>query len=79
MLKIILIAFLGLIIFILGIMFHKSIIKIPRKKKANELNDEYYYQSEDKHKKINNNDLDINNNGNSKEENLYLELGSKNN
>lgn len=32
-----------IIFFILGFLFHKNIIKIPRKKKANELEDEYEY------------------------------------
>ena len=74
-LKIILIVFFFLIIFILGFLFHKSIIKKPRKSKTNELEDEYYYQSEDKTKKINKG-FDINNdNINAKEKQLYLELG----
>ena len=78
-LKIILIVFFFLIIFILGFLFHKSIIKKPRKSKTNELEDEYYYQSEDKTKKINNG-FDINNdNINSKEKQLYLELGTHSN
>ena len=78
-LKIILIVVLGVIIFIFGFLFHKSIIKIPRKIKVNELDDGYYYQNEDENKKINN-DLDINNHStNSKERRLYLELGTQNN
>ena len=77
--KIILLVFLGVIIFIFGFLFHKSIIKLPRKVKVNELDDIYYYQNQDKNKKINN-DLNINNdNNNSKEKRLYLELESKNN
>ena len=32
-----------IIFFILGFLFHKNIIKLPRKKKANELDDEYEY------------------------------------
>ena len=64
-------------IFILGILFHKSIIKLPRKTKANELDDGYYYQKDEKNNNLNN-DLDINNeniykNGN----NLLMELGTK--
>ena len=78
-LKIILIVVLGVIIFIFGFLFHKSIIKIPRKIKVNELDDGYYYQNEDENKKINN-DLYINNHStNSKERRLYLELGTQNN
>ena len=76
-LKIFLIIFFVLVIFILGFLFHKSIIKLPRKIKVNELNDEYYYQSEDKNKKLNN-DLDINkNNTKEKEKMFYMELGTK--
>ena len=78
-LKIFLIVFLGVIIFIFGFLFHKSIIKLPRKIKANELDDGYYYQNQDENKKINN-DLDINNDCTiSKEKRLYLELGTQNN
>ena len=76
-LKIIAIIFLVIIIFLLGFLFHKSIIKIPRKQKANELDDEFDYSlSNDKNKKLNN-DFDINNN-NPNKNNLYLELGTKN-
>ena len=32
-----------IIVFVLGYLCHKKIIKIPRKKKANELDDEYEY------------------------------------
>ena len=76
-LKIILVIFFCLTIFILGILFHKSIIKLPRKAKANELDDGYYYQKDEKNNNLNN-DLDINNeniykNGN----NLLMELGTK--
>ena len=78
-LKIFLIVFLGVIIFIFGFLFHKSIIKLPRKIKANELDDGYCYQNQDENKKINN-DLDINNDCTiSKEKRLYLELGTQNN
>ena len=77
--KIFLVVFFFLIIFVLGILFHKSIIKMPRKIKANELEDEYHYQNEEKNKKLNN-DFDINNDNNDGNENsLYMELGSKNN
>ena len=45
--KIIIIISLGIIfiilVFVLGILFYKNIIKVPRKKKANELDDEYEY------------------------------------
>ena len=75
--KIIFLIFLGIIIFIFGFLFHKSIIKIPRKIKVNELDDGYYYQNEDEKKNINN-DLDINNDNNhSKEKRLYMELVTK--
>ena len=77
--KIFLVVLFCLIIFVLGILFHKSIIKIPRKIKANELEDEYHYQNEEKDKKLNN-DLDINNENNiGNEKSLYMELGTKNN
>ena len=39
------------LVFLLGFLFHKNIIKLPRKKKANELEDEYEYS-------INPNDFD---------------------
>ena len=32
-----------IIFFILGFLCHKNIIKLPRKKKANELDDDYEY------------------------------------
>ena len=41
--KIIIIGALLVIFFILGILFHKNIIRLPRKKKANELEDDYDY------------------------------------
>ena len=44
-LKIIIILFLLIICFILGILYHKNIIKLPRKKIANELDDDYDYKS----------------------------------
>ena len=73
--KIIFIIFLALIIFILGFLFHKSIVKNPRKIKANELDDEFYYpENKDKDKKLFN-DLDINKEN--KNSNLYLELGNQ--
>ena len=66
-----------MIIFLLGFLFHKSIIKIPRKKKANELDDEYDYSREkDKNKIFKNNDININDFSN--KNNIYVELGSKN-
>ena len=78
-LKIIIISFFGLIIFILGIIFHKSIMKLPRKIKANELDDKYYYSNEGGKEKLAS-DFDINNNIiKEKEKNLYVELGTKNN
>ena len=76
--KIIFIIFLILIIFLLGFLFHKSITKIPRKQKANELEDEFDYSiANDKNRKISNN-LDINTNTFSNKNSFYLELGSKN-
>ena len=75
--KIILIILLVLIIFLLGFLFHKSIINIPRKIKANELDDEYDYSMEnDKYKIYKNNDININEISN--KNNIYVELGSKN-
>ena len=41
--KIIIIGVLLVIFFVLGILFHKNIIRLPRKKKANELEDDYEY------------------------------------
>ena len=43
LIKVLIIAGLLIIFFILGILFHKNIIKLPRKKKANELEDDYEY------------------------------------
>ena len=77
LLKICLIVLFGLVIFILGFLFHKSLIKLPRKMKANELNDEYDYQNVKKNKQINK-DFDINNNNaNEKRKSLFMELGTK--
>ena len=50
-LKIVSIIFLLIIFFVLGILFHKNIIRLPRKKKANELEDDYEYS-------VNPNDFD---------------------
>ena len=41
--KVLIIGGLLIIFFILGILFHKNIIRLPRKKKANELEDDYEY------------------------------------
>jgi hypothetical protein len=41
--KIVIIGVLLVIFFVLGILFHKNIIRLPRKKKANELEDDYEY------------------------------------
>ena len=50
-------------------------VKNPRKIKANELDDEFYYpENKDKDKKLFN-DLDINKEN--KNSNLYLELGNQ--
>ena len=74
--KIIFIIFFTFIIFLLGFLFHKSIVKVPRKTTANELDDEFYYpEKKDKEKKLFN-DLDINK-GDNNLKNLYLELGSQ--
>ena len=79
-LKIFFIIFLAVIIFGLGILFHKLIIKKPRKTKANELDDGFDYQNDDKNNKMVNDDLDINNNDiNKDKKRLYLELGTKGN
>ena len=43
LIKILIIGALFIIFFVLGILFHKNIIKLPRKKKANELEDDYEY------------------------------------
>ena len=43
LIKIIIIGGLLFIFFVLGILFHKNIIRLPRKKKANELEDDYEY------------------------------------
>ena len=74
--KILIIFFLILIIFLLGFLFHKFITKSPRKQKANELDDDFDY-SISKEKKLYN-DLDVNSNKKENNNNLYLELGSKN-
>lgn len=76
-LKSIIIIFLVLIIFFIGFLFHKLITKKPRKQKANELDDEFYYPEKNNHnKKLYNDDLDINSNDN--KNNFFLELGKKN-
>ena len=49
--KIIIFVFLGIIIFIFGFLFHKSIIKLPRKLKVNELDDIYCYKNYHEKKK----------------------------
>ena len=60
LIKIIIVIFLVFIIFFLGYLFHKLITKVPRKQKANELDDEFDYTiSNNKDKKLCN-DLDIN-------------------
>ena len=64
-LKIILIIILALIIFILGFLCHKFITKMPRKQKANELDDDFDYTTkESQNKKLCDEDnLEINNSG----------------
>ena len=63
--KVIVIVVLVIIIFFLGFFLHKLITKIPRKKKANELDDDFdYTEKNDKDKKLCNDDLVINNNDN---------------
>ena len=77
-LKIFFIIFLAVVIFSLGFFFHKSIIKKPRKTKANELDDGFDYQNDNKNKSLNK-ELDINNEDiDRNEKSLYLELGTKN-
>ena len=77
-LKILFIIFLAFIIFGLGFFFHKSIIKKPRKNKANELDDDFDYQNDNKNKSLNK-ELDINNDDiDNNKKSLYLELGTKN-
>ena len=44
-LLIVLIVIFTIVVFVLGMLFHKNIIKLPRKKKANELDDEFEYKS----------------------------------
>jgi len=61
--KIVIIFFLLIIFFVLGVLFHKNIVKLPRKKIANELEDEYEYKKNPilyKNKKNNSNNYDIN-------------------
>ena len=43
--KIIFIIVLFIICFVLGVLYHKNIIKLPRKKLANELDDDYEYKT----------------------------------
>ena len=53
-----------IIFFILGYLCHKNIIKLPRKKKANELDDEYEYSinpGEVDEKKASLNNFEVNN------------------
>ena len=71
--KIIFITILFIIIFILGMLYQKKIIKIHRKNKANELDDNYEYDSYKimRNKDINDNENDNNNNKYKKE----IELG----
>ena len=45
MFKIIFIIVLFIICFVLGVLYHKNIIKLPRKKLANELDDDYEYKT----------------------------------
>ena len=58
-LKVILIIVLVLIIFFLGFLFHRLITRMPRKKKANELEDGFDYT--EKNEKLNKNNVGINN------------------
>ena len=64
-LKIILIVILVLIIFFLGFLCHKFITKIPRKQKANELDDDFDYTTKDSQNKklVGDDNLEINNSG----------------
>ena len=71
--KIIIIIILIIIIFTLGMLYQKKIIKIPRKNKANELDDNYEYNS---YKNIHINDIN-NTNANIGENKKEVELGFK--
>ena len=71
--KIIGIIFLIGIIFILGMKFQKKQIKIPRKNKANELDDDYEYSPYENNNKKHNKDINKNENNNNKN----MELGIK--
>ena len=78
-LKIFFVVVLCLVIFGLGILFHKLLIKKPRKSKANELDDDFEYQNDEKKKKLNDG-LDINKDDlNKNKKSLYMELGTKSN
>ena len=67
--KIVFIIILIIIIFILGMFYQRKINKVPRKNKANELDDDYEYESSK-----NNNDI---NNFNNKKHHKEVELGIK--
>ena len=78
-LKIFFVVVLCLVIFGLGILFHKLLIKKPRKSKANELDDDFEYQNDEKKRKLNDG-LDINKDDlNKNKKSLYMELGTKSN
>ena len=47
-----LIILFGILLFVLGMLFQKNILKIPKKKRANELDDDYEYMAK-KEKKDN--------------------------
>ena len=52
-------SFLLIMFFVLGFLCHKKIIRLPRKKKANELDDEYEYsinptEADEKNASLNN-------------------------
>ena len=83
LIKVIISIILLIIVFILGILFHRSLVKIPRKKQANELDDEFEYNAIDKksqnlimkkNAKKNNYNINEDNSRN----NIILELSQKN-
>ena len=46
-----LIILFGIILFVLGMLFQKKILKLPKKKRANELDDDYEYMAKNEEKK----------------------------
>ena len=48
-----LIILFGILLFVLGMLFQIKILKIPKKKRANELDDDYEYMAKKEEKKDN--------------------------